>query len=342
MNERNDSGHRTDDDADLAALLRAVGPRIEPPLDATADVRAAVAAEWRATVAARQAPSVRQHRPRQRTWLALAASVAAVAIAVGIALPRLQSAGEPVASVARVDGSVEFRHGQGSWQPLASGTSIVAGDDIRTTPGARLALRRADGLEVRLDHATQLAFESIDRASLAQGSVYVDAGATARGDSFALTTPYGDVRHLGTQYLASLAPGALQVAVREGSVAVDRGHAPVVARAGEALAVRSDGSVERSQIDVHGEAWRWAAGIAPEFAIEGRSLDEFLAWVGRETGRQVVYTSAEAAREAEQTVLRGSIGGLAPEAAVAAVFAGEPGLRHEIAPGQIRVVRASQ
>jgi hypothetical protein len=342
MNERNDSGHRVDDDADLAALLRAVGPRVEPPPDTTADVRAAVAAEWRATVAARPTPSVQTHRPRARTWLALVASVAAVAMAVGIALPRLQSAAEPVASVARTEGRVEMRQGQGSWQSLASGTSIVAGDEIRTTPGARLALRRADGLEVRLDHDTQLAFESVDRASLAQGSVYVDAGVTARGDSFTLTTRYGKVRHLGTQYLASLAPGTLQVAVREGSIAVDRGHAPVVARAGEALAVRRDGSVERTRIDVHGEAWRWAAGIAPEFAIEGRSLDEFLAWAGRETGRQVVYTSADAAREAEQTLLRGSIGGLAPEAAVAAVFAGEPGLRHEIAPSQIRVTRASQ
>jgi hypothetical protein len=340
MNQRNDSGQRVDDDADLAALLRAVGPRVDPPPDTTADVRAAVAAEWRATVAARPTPSVRTHWPRARTWLALAASVAAVAMAVGIALPRLQSAAEPVASVARTEGRVEMRHGQGSWQSLASGTSIVAGDEIRTTPGARLALRRAGGLEVRLDHDTQLAFESVDRASLAQGSVYVDAGATARGDSFTLTTPYGEVRHLGTQYLASLAPGTLQVAVREGSIAVDSGHAPVVARAGEALAVRRDGSVERTRIDVHGEAWRWAAGIAPEFAIEGRSLDEFLAWAGRETGRQVVYTSADAAREAEQTLLRGSIGGLAPEAAVAAVFAGEPGLRHEIAPSQIRVTRA--
>jgi hypothetical protein len=76
--------------------------------------------------------------------------------------------------------------------------------------------------------------------------------------------------------------------------------------------------------------------------IEGRSLDEFLAWVGRETGRQVVYTSADAAREAEQTTLRGSVSGLAPEAAVAAVFAAEPGLSHEIGAGQIRVARSRQ
>jgi ferric-dicitrate binding protein FerR (iron transport regulator) len=340
MNEHKDRGHRADDDADLAALLQAVGPRVAPVPEVTAEVRAAVAAEWRAAVAAQQQQTAPQARRRmQRPWLALAASVAAVAIAVSIALPRLQSAGDPVATVARVEGNVELRHEAGEWRTLAAGASVVAGDEIRTARGSRLALRRDDGLEVRLDYDTQLAYEEADRAALAQGSVYVDAGATAQGDSFALTTAFGEVRHLGTQYLAALDPGALRVAVREGSVAVERGKLPVVARAGEALSVRADGSVARTRVDVHGDAWRWAAAIAPEFLIEGRSLDEFLAWVGRETGRQVVYTSADAAREAEQTTLRGSVSGLAPEAAVAAVFAAEPGLSHQIAPGQIRVTR---
>lgn len=339
MNEHNDSSHRAD--ADLAALLQAVGPRTAPAPEMTAEVRAAVAAEWRAAVAAQRQQAAPQPRRRmQRPWLALAASVAAVAIAVSIALPRLQSADDSVATVARVEGVVEQRHDAGEWRALTTGAAIAAGDDIRTQPGARLALRRDDGLEVRLDHGTELAFVAADRATLAQGSVYVDAGATAQGDSFALATPFGEVRHLGTQYIASLGAGALQVAVREGSVAVERGRTPVVARAGESLSVRADGSVERTRVDVHGDAWRWAAVIAPEFVIEGRSLDEFLAWVGRETGRQVVYTSVDAAREAEQTTLRGSVSGLAPEAAVAAVFAAEPGLSHEIAAGQIRVDRA--
>jgi hypothetical protein len=121
---------------------------------------------------------------------------------------------------------------------------------------------------------------------------------------------------VGPQYVASVHAGALQVAVREGSIAIDRGQIPVVALAGESLTVSQDGSVARSQVDSHGQAWHWAGAIAPEFAIEGRSLDEFLAWAGRETGRKIVYTSADAAREAEQTMLKGSTSGLAPEAAV--------------------------
>lgn len=340
MNSREQNHERTDDDADLAALLRAVGPRLQPPADVAAEVRAAVAAEWRASVAARQPARRRFAQP----WMAMAASVAAIAIAVGIALPRWNGVGDPVATVARLSGAAEVRHSaDGAWQPLAAGSSIGASDEIRTQAAGRVALRCPDGLEVRLDAATQLAFNDDDRASLATGSVYVDSGAPGSGnDAFVIGTPYGDVRHLGTQYVAAIRNDMLQVAVREGSVAIDKGQTPAVARAGESLTIASDGAVSRKQLDVYGESWRWAESVAPEFAIEGRSLDEFLAWAGRQTGRKVVYTSADAAREAETTQLKGSVAGLAPEAALAAVFASEPGLRQQIAGGQIRVERAKR
>ncbi|MBK6348801.1 MAG: FecR domain-containing protein [Proteobacteria bacterium] len=339
MNDHTPQDDRQGEDADLAALLRRIGPRPTPAADITAEVRAAVAAEWRATVAARQ-PKRRFTQP----WLTLAASVAVVAVAVAVALPRWKAAGGPVAMVARVTGDAEVRHStDGTWQPLTATSPVATSDEIRTSGSGRVALRRPDGLEVRLDTDTQLAFAGRARARLATGSIYVDAGAPGSGSgALVVGTPYGDVRHVGTQYLASVNDGVLRVAVREGSIAIDRGRVPVVARAGESLAVHPDGSVARAQIDPHGQAWHWAAAVAPEFAIEGRSLDEFLAWAGRETGRKIVYTSADAAREAEQTQLKGSTSGLAPEAAVAAVFASQPALHHVIAAGQIRIERTSR
>lgn len=342
MNEQDQAQLRSDDDdADLAALLRAVGPRDQPSAAMAAEVRAAVAAEWRASLAARQ-PAV----PRRslRPWLAAAASIAAVAIAVGVALPRLGAGNDPVATVARVDGVVEVQlPGTQAWQPLAPGASVNAAAAVRTSNAGRIALRREDGLEVRLDAATQLAFDDAGDASLTHGRVYVDAGRPGAGTgAFALRTPQGEVRHLGTQYSVGLDGGGLQVAVREGSVAIERGPRPVVARAGEALRIDADGTIQRSSVAAHGDAWRWAEAGAPPFAIEGRSLDEFLAWAARETGRNLVYASADAARESEQTRLKGSVAGLSPEAAVAAVLAAEPGLQHQIASGQIRIERASR
>jgi ferric-dicitrate binding protein FerR (iron transport regulator) len=342
MNEEHDRSRIADgDDADLAALLRAVGPREQPPAAMAAAVRDAVAAEWRATVAARQPAAQRRN---VQPWVALAASVAAVAIAVGLALPRFGADDEPFATVARVDGSVQVRDvDAGEWQPVTTGASLTATDRIRTLADGRLAVRRNDGLELRLDAATELAFDDPDRASLASGRVYVDAGRPGTGTgSFVLDTPQGAVRHLGTQYSVGLDGGGVQVAVREGSVAVEHGRSPVIARAGEALVITGDGAVRRASVPAFGDAWHWAEAMAPTFAIEGRSLDEFLAWAARETGRDVIYASADAAREAETTQLKGSVAGLSPEAAVLAVLASEPGLRHEITGGQIRIERASR
>ncbi|HET7202374.1 MAG TPA: FecR family protein [Steroidobacteraceae bacterium] len=326
----------TGDDADLAALLRAAGPRLAPPPDVAAEVRAGVAAEWRAAVAAR--------RPRRRTspWLA-AASVAALAVGAWLLAPPWMPAPASVATVARTAGPVEYRSStEDVWQPLAVATRLQRGDQVRTSAAGRVALRREDGLEVRLDAATALTLEAADTTRLETGRLYVDAGrADSRAGAFAVATPFGNVRHLGTQYSVGLANDALAVAVREGSVAVEGDAPPVVARAGERLTVQRDGRVARSAVEPHGDEWRWAQSVAPEFAIDGRTLDEFLVWAARETGRQLVYTSAEAAREAEQTVLKGAVAGLPPEDAVAAVLTTTPSLEHGFAGSQLRIGRAS-
>lgn len=325
------------DDADLAALLRAVGPRPQPPADVAAEVRAAVAAEWRSAVARRSRPKRRLAQP----WMALAASIAAVAIAVGIALPRWNGADGPVATVARITGTAEVRRADAThWQLLITGSNVAGSDEVRTGRSGRVTLLREDGLEVRLDAATRMAFSDDEHASLISGRVYVDAGPVGSGDTaFVIGTQQGDVRHLGTQYSLSLDPVGLQVAVREGTVSVQRDATFVTARAGEALTLTGNGDVRRSAVAPYGASWQWAEELATGFEIEGRSLDEFLTWTARETGRQLVYASADAAREAEGTQLKGSIAGLAPEAALAAVLSSEPGLQHRIAGGQIRVER---
>jgi hypothetical protein len=47
--------------------------------------------------------------------------------------------------------------------------------------------------------------------------------------------------------------------------------------------------------------------LAPAFALDGRSLADFLDFVGRETGRTVAYTSPRAAQLANSTRLRGNV-----------------------------------
>ncbi len=321
-------------EGDLERLLRSAGPRMEPPPEVAAAVRAAVAQEWRATVAARR-PRARPQAPR---WLVAAASIAAVGVTVWLAAPRFLTPAT-VASVARVAGGVEVRRGDaGDWAPLVANATLQAGDTLRTGTDGRVALHRADGLDVRVDATTTLVLASLDEAALPAGRIYVDAGA-ARGqaDSFTVATATGDVHHLGTQYGVAFESGTLDVAVREGSVAIDGAHAPVVANAGDWVQLAADGQVTRGHVAPQAESWRWAQAIAPGFVIEGRSLDEFLTWAARETGHRLVYASAAAARTAETLELKGSVSGLEPDAAVAAVMATTPSLRHRYAGAQLRI-----
>ena len=322
-----------DDEADLRALMQAAGRRPEPPPAAAAEVQAAVAAQWRATVAERQT------RRRSVSWLAAAASIAAVGVGTWLVASRMPAPAE-IATVARLEGPVEIRHDSATaWQPLRGLARLRPGDEVRTSAAGRVALRRPDGLEVRLDVATTLRVIDEDEAALDAGRLYVDAGAGAGGHDFVVSTPQGDVRHLGTQYGAAVAAGAIEIAVREGRIAIERGASPVLAQAGESVRIAADGTVARRAVDPYGAEWRWTQAVVPEFAIEGRSLDEFLTWAARETGHRLVYGSIEAAHAAESTELKGSVAGLEPEAAVAAVLTTTPQLRHRFAGPQLRVER---
>lgn len=307
---------RTDarDDTDLAALLAAAGPRTLPSPEAMASVRAAVEAEWRATLAARQ------RRQRFTSWAA-AAGVAVAALAVWIAQPLRSPEGVVVASLTRVVGDVQQNSGDGRWVPLDSPGSLETGAQLRTGTGGQAALRLDDGVEMRLDSRTLVVFEDAQQARLAHGAVYVDSRAEpgATPSDFTLATPAGTVRHLGTQYQARVANGDLRVAVREGRVQVGTTAGNVQGTAGEQLTIR-DGRVARAELAANAADWDWLATITPPFSLEGRSVDAFLTWAGRETGRAVVYGSPDAEQQAREVILSGTLEGLTPDEAVAAVL----------------------
>jgi ferric-dicitrate binding protein FerR (iron transport regulator) len=302
------------DDTDLAALLAAAGPRTLPSPQAMASVRAAVEAEWRATLAARQ------RRHRFTSWAA-AAGVAAAALAVWIAQPLRAPDGVVVASLTRVVGDVQQNSGDGRWIPLDAAGSLETGTQLRTGTGGQAALRLDDGVELRLDSRTLVVFEDSQRARLERGAVYLDSHAEpgrAPAD-FTLATPIGTVRHLGTQYQARIANEDLRVAIREGRVQVGTKAGDVQGAAGEQLTI-GDGRVERSELAAHAADWNWLATITPPFSLEGRSVDAFLAWAGRETGRTVVYGSPDVEQQARAVILSGTLEGLTPDEAVAAVL----------------------
>ena len=333
MNE--ESRLDTLDDTDVAALLKSVGPRPSASAQAMADARAAVAAEWRATVATRQ-------RRRQFAGWATAASVAMAAVAVWVVRPLVQPEPEIVAALVRVIGSVEQNRGDGRWTPLAADASIDGGTRLRTGTDGRAALQLPSGIQLRLDSRTLVALDDSGHATLSRGAVYVDTGVIAGAPSpdFELETPAGNVRHLGTQYEARLEEASLQVGVREGRVRVSSAGGDVVGDAGERLTVSGD-RVSRSPLPRTAAAWDWVGSVTPPHSIEGRSVESFLVWAARETGRTIVYTSPDVAQQARSVTLSGTVEGLTPDEAVTAVLS-TTSLQPELGDEHIRIGAAGR
>lgn len=337
MNEEHDM-QDSNDEATVAALLRAAGPRPLPSAAAMAAARAAVEVEWRRATAARA--SARPAR-RHTSWAAVAASVTVAAVAAWILRSNVESPAEAVASLARIEGDVQMDSGEGKWTPLTAGDAILEGARLRTAAGGRAALVLTNGVELRLDGATLVAFEDAGHAGLDDGAVYVDSGATPgpAARDLVLDTPVGRVRHLGTQYFARTNGASLQVGVREGRVALEGPAGTAIAAPGEQLTV-AEGELSRAPLASTAADWQWIAEVTPPFSLEGRTVEEFLIWAARETGRTIVYATPEAGRQARSVTLSGSVEGLAPEDAVRAVLS-TTSLQPEISAERIHVAAST-
>jgi ferric-dicitrate binding protein FerR (iron transport regulator) len=316
------------EDDDIARMLKSAGGRDRPAAALEAQIRAAVEAEWREVVATRG-------RQRRVVLWAAAAGVAVAAVAVWLAVPFLGSGSTSAGTLLQASGMVEHRSNSlAGWKPIAPGSPIRRADEIRTTGESRAVLILTPGVTLRLDQGSRLAFERDGQAVLSDGAAYVDLGSqpTPQTAAFALQTPAGTVRHLGTQYEARIDRRRLVVAVREGRVRIETPGGPVSGTAGEQITL--DGArVTRRELAAHDATWDWVVKLAPSYPIEGSTLFDFLSWAARETGRELV-TAPGARLEASRIVLHGSVEGLNPDESIAAVR-GTTGLAIEVEPGRI-------
>lgn len=301
------------EDESVEELLRAVGAREEPAADVSDAVRAAVHAEWRTMLAQRA-------QRRRRYVFGMAASVAFALVAAFVGLRFLGLAG-PAATIALIDGRLPRQTQSAALGVYRAGDAVEVGDALHTDARTRVALDVGSGVSVRLDNSTSVRVAARDRLVLSAGAVYVDAAPAARRRSMlVIETRAGDLRHLGTQYQVRQGARAVEISVREGRIELLSAGGQTLAGAGERLRVAADGEIERTMIAPTDPDWDWAAETAPLFDIEDRTLDAFLGWAARETGRRLMYANDRARRTAESVQLRGSIAGLTPHAALDVVL----------------------
>lgn len=281
----------------LAELFAQAKPRPLPPAADTEEIRRAVMAEWEAVTGPR--------KWRRRAGLAAAASVLlAVAVWVGGGLG--PSAPPPVvARVERVQGTIDDATGV----RLAVGSTVAVGDRLSTRAG-QIALRLASGGSLRIGPRSEVVLTSVDTAELVSGVLYFDSERGRGGAEFSVTTALGTVRDVGTQFVVRLGGGAagLDVGVRDGRVVLTTQSASDAAESGERLvAARDATAIRREPMPTFGGDWEWVEMLAPPFDIDGRTVNDFLAWFAQQTGREVVFGSPAAERLARDTRLTGSI-----------------------------------
>jgi len=296
-------------DEKIAGLLRLTGPRPAVPADRTSRVRAAVRARWRAEVAGRS--------KRQTLWT-VAALAAAVTVAVAVGFTRAwRPGGPPAAGIAALVevGSATARKGE----------AVPSGSDLMTGTRDRLAIRLSSGHSVRLDVDTRVRVLSRRAVALLSGAVYVDSGGPdplqePGGESIEIRTPAGAIHEMGTQFEVRIIDAAVRVRVREGAVSMNRPAGGLEVQAGRELEIGGDGSARSGDVPISGAPWAWVDEVAPMMAIEGRTLREFLDWVGRERGLVLRFAGAELAASASAIRLSGSIDGMTFDQALDSVL----------------------
>lgn len=328
-NQRPGAGEPGEEDADVARVVRLAA---RAPIDAARREAAyrRVHADWRAAIASGATPASAQRRPPWR--VALVASVLGALTALGLILRGPPSPPQTVAVAVAVTGSRVALQGGGMvdrWfgreRALTAAATVSVGESLSTAADAAALMRIGAALTVRVAPGSELRFDASDRISLLRGQLYVDSGASDGPSApLVVSTPYADVRHVGTRYLVRLGPAALEVAVRAGRVRV-AAHAAVSsaeADAGEALRVASGSAlIERGTVARSGADWAWLERIPAPIVIEGETLQRFLDWYAAETGYEVVLADASDRERLGAIRLRGNVAGLRPDEALDAVAA---------------------
>lgn len=299
-----DAGHDDGHDA-LAALLRIAGPSAEIP----SEIKERVYANVRSRLGA----SARSKRKLR--WAVPAALAASLVIAIAIS-------SQDTVAPARAAGTVVLSGGrQGNTLPLV-GDTVFVGDVIDTGSSGGISIRLKGDLSLRVDSGTLLKVESAKRINLMAGRVYIDSGDRIYTDRhITVNTASGTATDIGTQFSVQFNNADMRVAVREGQVDCSDFHQTYSAVQGEMMTIRPGRAVQIDSVPVTGPTWDWAIALAPAFELENRSLLDFLKWVSRETGMEVVFESDEIRAEAMSPPLHGSVEGLNPLEAVEAVLA---------------------
>lgn len=291
----------------LAELFRHVDAREKPPEAEMQAIREAVHEEWQSHT----------RRRKQLQWGSGFAIAASMVLAITLSLMQggadSATAGKLLAETGRQLGTVHIRFADGNETRLTDGqVSLKSGQSIITGYQSGLSLHWAGGAVIRLGENSELALQSHEWLKLDHGKIFIDTSPAGHSlPAPAIATPQGHIDHIGTAYMTETGSFGTRVSVREGSIrfAPNSGDAlePSLTSTGTQLLVRQNGEQSEVEINTWGEQWAWAEQLAEDYPAEDRSMEQFFQWIGRETGREVVYLTPEVQELAGKTLLHGNV-----------------------------------
>lgn len=306
MNEFNQGSGLEEDDA-IERLLREASPRPVPSRADETAVRSAVRGEWNRVTGRRQ-------RRRRVLTYAIAASVLVGVFGLFNAFRAPLVETVQVATIDKTFGPVYLLGETAELSETHDLAIMMSGETIVTGDNAGIALSWGRGGSLRIDENTRVEFSSSDSIYLRSGRIYFDSRPSVlvagtfvpKSGTITVASDHGRIRHVGTQFMTSVAPDSLTVSVREGQVAIDGRFHDHMATHGEQVTLSGSRMPSVLSISGSGESWSWVGRTSPAVDVDGRTLHEYLIWACRELGLALAF-EGEAEQVARNAILRGSI-----------------------------------
>ena len=292
----------TSDDS-LAEIFVDITPRAKPRPEAEERAFAMLETQYAEMI------NLRRKRTRVASWSIAASLLLAFGFAYNWLGEGPQGISVPVADVARIAGDHVYVNNLLIDGVSVNFASLSSGDTLKTGPDSRVSLTWNSGGSLRIDQDTEVRFDSSEAIFLSNGSIYFDSLPNERlsteAQAFSVDTVAGRLSHVGTQFEATADGDDVTVSVREGHVLIDGSKFSFLAQPRDRLTINDKGLKSKQLIDSFDPSWRWAEDIAPPFIPAGKTVQEMVIWIGRETGRPIQFMTTKAEASAIGTVLVG-------------------------------------
>jgi len=306
---------KSNQDALFQEAFKQVPPREQPSEALTARMRAQAESDWHSAQRARAS----------RRWLAMAASFAGLCLAALFTLnsespTQSDQLAQATSSFITKGTGIELETPKG-WVLLEAEAGLQSGDVIRTQKGGEAFLRTKAGGHLAIAAHSNLTLTSATQVALTHGQVYYDSYARPEA-ALTITTPYGAVTDIGTQFQLSVNESAATLAVREGEVQINHESGTTTLNSEERIQFDSDATGAKAHISSHDHDWEWVTQHQRADALNGKDLAFAAEWYARETGQALAYASSEARTRAEGISLHGEFSSLTPHQAIEVAMTG--------------------